>query len=312
MAEAVVKHGNIREREKSDLSDIIEHNPDEILDDFKYNHVGFTSEEAAELLAKYGKNELPEKVIPKWRLFLDQFRAPMPIMIWIAIIIEMAIQNWIDTGILLLIQFTNASISFYESNKAGNAVAALKNSLKPTAICKRNGKWEVIDPTLLVPGDLVFLSTEYYGKPIFHFASPLLTPTQTVNLMFFLAPTFHKEIPADCRVNGSEIDVPQFYPGHHNVTLYKGDSCKMGVHVVRGEVEATVEFTGIDTFFGKTASLLASTGDVSHLQKVLMSFMMILVVMSVTLCLISFIYLLVKGVDVTEALSHVSHYPTHV
>jgi len=164
MAEAVVKHGNIREREKSDLSDIIEHNPDEILDDFKYNHVGFTSEEAAELLAKYGKNELPEKVIPKWRLFLDQFRAPMPIMIWIAIIIEMAIQNWIDMGILLLIQFTNASISFYELNKAGNAVAALKNSLKPTATCKRNGKWEVTDATLLVPGDLVLLASGS-GKP---------------------------------------------------------------------------------------------------------------------------------------------------
>jgi len=80
----------------------------------------------------------------------------------------------------------------------------------------------------------------------------------------------------------------------------------MGSTVVRGEVEATVEFTGIDTFFGKTASLLASTGEVSHLQKVLMSFMMILVVMSVTLCLISFIYLLVGSVPVQEALSHVS------
>ena len=91
-------------------------------------------------------------------------------------------------------------------------------------------------------------------------------------------------IPADCRVNGSEIDVAQAALTGESlpVTFYKGDSCKMGSTVVRGEVEATVEFTGIDTFFGKTASLLASTGDVSHLQKVLMSFMMILVVMSVT------------------------------
>jgi len=280
MAEAVVKHGNIREREKSDISamvmkDIIEHKEEKGADDFKFNHVGFTSAEAAELLAKYGKNELPEKVIPKWRLFLDQFRAPMPIMIWIAIIIEMAIQNWIDMGILLLIQFTNASISFYELNKAGNAVAALKNSLKPTATCKRNGKWEVTDATLLVPGDLVLLASG-------------------------------SAIPADCRVNGSEIDVDQAALTGESlpVTFYKGDSCKMGSTVVRGEVEATVEFTGIDTFFGKTASLLASTGEVSHLQKVLMSFMMILVVMSVTLCLISFIYLLVEKVPVKEALSH--------
>ena len=113
-------------------------------------------------------------------------------------------------------------------------------------------------------------------------------------------------------MNGSEIDVDQaaLTGESHPVTFYKGDSCKMGSTVVRGEVEATVEFTGIDTFFGKTASLLASTGEVSHLQKVLMSFMMILVVMSVTLCLISFIYLRVEKVPVKEALSHVSQYPT--
>ncbi len=109
-------------------------------------------------------------------------------------------------------------------------------------------------------------------------------------------------------MNSGEIDVDQAALTGESlpVTFYKGDSCKMGSTVVRGEVEATVEFTGIDTFFGKTASLLASTGEVSHLQKVLMSFMMILVGLSVTLCLISFIYLLVEKVPVKEALSHVS------
>ena len=80
-------------------------------------------------------------------------------MIWIAIIIEISIQNYIDMGILLLIQFTNASISFYELNKAGNAVAALKSSLKPQATCKRDGKWDILDATLLVPGDLVLLGS---------------------------------------------------------------------------------------------------------------------------------------------------------
>jgi magnesium-transporting ATPase (P-type) len=40
------------------------------------------------------------------------------------------------------------------------------------------------------------------------------------------------------------------------VVMYPRDSTKMGSTVVRGEVEGTVEFTGADTFFGKTASLL--------------------------------------------------------
>jgi hypothetical protein len=124
-----------------------------------FNRVGLAEREAEILLEKYGKNALPERIIPKWILFVDQFRAPMPIMIWIAIVIEASITNWIDMGILLVIQFTNATIGFYELNKAGNAVAALKSSLRPTATCKRDGKWAVVDATLLVPGDLVLLAS---------------------------------------------------------------------------------------------------------------------------------------------------------
>ena len=50
----------------------------------------------------------------------------MPIMIWLAAIVEAGIQNWIDMGILLGIQILNASLSYYETTKAGDAVAALK------------------------------------------------------------------------------------------------------------------------------------------------------------------------------------------
>ena len=40
------------------------------------------------------------------------------------------------------------------------------------------------------------------------------------------------------------------------VTKYQGSKCLMGSTVVRGEVEGTVEYTGANTFFGKTAALL--------------------------------------------------------
>lgn len=114
-------------------------------------------------------------------------------------------------------------------------------------------------------------------------------------------------IPSDCRVNSSEIDVDQAALTGESlpVTFYKGDSCKMGSTVVRGEVEATVEFTGTETFFGKTASLLQQSGERSHLQKIVMRFMFILVGLSVTLCLISFVYLLLGGESLADSLSYV-------
>jgi magnesium-transporting ATPase (P-type) len=209
LADNVAAYGTANERKGTIMEDDFqEMMKDGEEDPFVFNHVGLTSEEAAKRLIQYGRNELPEYIDPKWLVFLRQFWAPMPIMIWIAIIIEAGIQNWIDMGILLLIQFANASISFYETNKAGNAVAALKSSLKPTATVKRDGEWKVIDGSTVVPGDTVLLASG-------------------------------SAIPADCRVNGSEIDVDQAALTGESlpVTFYKGDSCKMGSTVVRGEVE---------------------------------------------------------------------------
>ena len=75
---------------------------------------GLTTSEAIELLRIHGKNELEDKKTPKWLLLLQQFWAPMPIMIWIAAIVEVAIENYPDFGILLAIQFINAGLGFYE------------------------------------------------------------------------------------------------------------------------------------------------------------------------------------------------------
>jgi H+-transporting ATPase len=177
------------------------------------------------------------------------------------------------TGILLLIQFFNASIGYYEITKAGDAVAALKNSLQAKATVKRDGKWQEINAIYVVPGDLVQLASG-------------------------------SAIPADARINEGIIDVDQAALTGESlpVTMYTGDSCKMGSTVVRGEAEATIEFTGANTYFGKTASLLGETGEVSNLQEVLITIVIVLVGISTLLCSIVFGYLL-SITDLYEALS---------
>jgi H+-transporting ATPase len=67
--------------------------------------------------------------------------------------------------------------------------------------------------------------------------------------------------------------------------------------------QATVEFTGTETFFGKTASLLQETHELSHLQIILMKVMFVLVGLSIVLCAINLIYLLTQGEGIKEALS---------
>ena len=146
-------------------------------------------------------------------------------------------------------------------------MAALKKSLKPQATVKRDGKMGIIDASLVVPGDCVLLASG-------------------------------SAIPADCRCNEGQIDVDQAQLTGESlpVTMFKGDSCKMGSTVVRGEIEGTVEFTGANTFFGKTASLLGDSGESSNLAVTIMRIVSYLVIVSVALCVIVFLYLYLEKV----------------
>lgn len=87
----------------------------------------------------------------------------------------------------------------YETTKAADAVSALKAALKPLATCKRDDKWQTMDATMLVPGDLVLLAAG-------------------------------AAVPADCIVNEGRIEVDQAALTGESlpVTMYKGDTPKMG------------------------------------------------------------------------------------
>jgi H+-transporting ATPase len=193
---------------------------------FDYS-LGLTSVEAAERLTRYGPNQLPDKRVPKWYIFASQFWTPMALMIWTAVIIEASLQLFPDMGILLAILLIDACIAFHETVKAGDAVAALKQTLIPRAIVKRDGEYKSISATEVVPGDLVLLGSG-------------------------------SAVPADCRVNEGEVHVDEAALTGESLPVAKsrGDSCMMGSTVVRGEVEGTVEATGGNTFVGRTAALL--------------------------------------------------------
>ena len=135
-----------------------DHEPEAKVVDAVESH-GLTTTQVEALRKKWGWNELEEKKIPKWKVFLLLLTPPMPMMIWIAIFTELFIENWIDAGILFFIQMMNASIAFYETTKAGDAVAALKSALKPQAVCVRDGKQLELDAKELVPGDLILLAS---------------------------------------------------------------------------------------------------------------------------------------------------------
>lgn len=237
---------------------------------------GLTTEEAEKLYEKFGPNELPEKETSFLVLILEHFFAPMPCMIWVAVLVEGVLENWLDMGVLLCLQFLNGGVGLYEATKAADAVAELKASLKPSAQVKRDGVWKNVDAKYLVPGDLVALS-------------------------------LGAAVPADCSIKEGTVDIDQAALTGESlpVTMNAGECPKMGSTVVRGEVEATVEATGADTFFGKTAMLINNaSGGLSNVQKVLLNIMVVLMFLCIALCGTAFFYLIFKMKEnVPDALS---------
>merc|ERR1712159_510054 len=98
-----------------------------------------------------------------------------------------------------------------------------------------------------------------------------------------------KKVP-DLVIAQIDVDQAQLTGESLPVTLYEGDKTLMGSTVVRGETEGTVEFTGIDTFFGKTAALLATTEELSNVQLLLISIVRNLTILSLVMCFMVMIY----------------------
>eukprot|EP00466_Bigelowiella_natans_P001954 jgi/Bigna1/142195/aug1.68_g16903 len=222
---------------------------------------GLTAEEAMNRLTKFGYNELPEKEESVILKFLSFFWGPMPCMIWLAAIVELIqclsgrSSHWPDFGVLLGLQFINGTVAFFEEHNAGNAIAALKNSLKPKANVKRDGKFQIVNARELVPGDLVVLQ-------------------------------IGGTIPADCSLRGDktlQVDQAALTGESLPVTLRKGDIAKMGATVKRGEMEAIVSKTGSNTFFGRAAGMIAEVEQVGRFQRVLFSVMMFLMGLAIVL-----------------------------
>ena len=81
-------------------------------------------------LTQYGPNEIAEKRTNVILKFLSYFWGPIPWMIEAAVILSAAARHWPDFGIILVLLLANAVVGFWEEHQAGNAIAALKASLR--------------------------------------------------------------------------------------------------------------------------------------------------------------------------------------
>src|SRR3989304_8020004 len=120
---------------------------------------GLSSGLAQQHLETFGYNLLRdrEKATP-FRLFLNQFKSPLVLILVFAAAISILTGEWIDATIVILIVVASAILGFIQEYSASNAVEKLRNQIKLKSAVLRDGKPASIPVEDVVPGDVVLLS----------------------------------------------------------------------------------------------------------------------------------------------------------
>jgi H+-transporting ATPase len=202
---------------------------------------GLTNDEARQRLESFGPNAVPDTALHPLRRALAKFWAPVPWMLEVAIVLELALGKYIEAAIIAVLLVFNADLGYFQEGRAQATLAALKSRLALNASVRRDNVWATVPAAGLVPGDLVKLSVGAV-------------------------------VAADVRLTEGEILLDQSMLTGESMPIEAGPGLQTyaGALVRRGEAVAEVTATGARTKFGRTAELVRTAHVESSQQKAVM------------------------------------------
>jgi Ca2+-transporting ATPase len=128
----------------------------ETLEALSSSEKGLTRKAAEKIRSLTGPNEIVSDVtVPKWMIFLKQFRELLVLVLIAAGTVSIAIGSYRDGAIMFIIVIINAIIGFIQEYKAGKILERLKELIQSPAKVLVDGVLTEVAQGLLVPGDIV-------------------------------------------------------------------------------------------------------------------------------------------------------------
>jgi len=221
---------------------------------------GLSKDEAENRLQKYGKNQITGQVqVPKWLMFLSQFKELLVIVLIVAGVISVFLGVFQDdpgslksAAAMFIIVFINAVIGFIQKYKAEQIIDKLKSLIKSPAKVRQGGEMKEIDQEELVPGDIIKVEE---GDKI----PADIRIIESFNLKTNDFSLTGESMPQEKQSNAIK----------EKVTLADRDNMAyVGTTVATGNALGLVVGTGMDTEMGKIADMTQEAGDIkSPLQK---------------------------------------------
>lgn len=249
--------------------------------------LGLSGAEANRRLAHYGKNELRESP-PKshWVMLWEQFTATTVLVLIVAAVISAALGDFQDAAAIMAIVIFNGLLGFTQEYKAGKDFAALKKMAVPKARVWRDGEWQEVVASELVPGDIIQLED---GDQVPADARLLECTNLRTQESAFTGESESVEKSVAMLV-GDSLPLGD----RHNMVF-------MGTIVTYGRGRAVVTETGMNTELGKIADSLHSVEqEATPLQRRLDQLGRRLALMAVALVAVIFGFGIVRGENVEE------------
>jgi Mg2+-importing ATPase len=234
---------------------------------------GLSRQEAKQRLTHYGVNSLKRtRKSSAWVLFLNQFKSPIILILILAAVLSIFLQDAADAIIILAIVLISGLLGFWQEQGASNAVENLLALVQVKATVLREGQAQDIPNEEVVPGDIVVLSA---GKTIP--GDCLVLESKDLSV-------------AEAVLTGETYPVDKFsgvLPANTGLS-HRTNSLYMGTTVMSGTAKAVVVQTGTTTEFGKVSERLKLRPPETEFERGLSQFGYFL--MEVTLILVVLIF----------------------
>ena len=218
--------------------EIYRKNISEIYKEFSTSPSGLSAEEAASRLKKIGKNQLKKiRKTPLILKFFLQFKDLLVIILLVAALLALTMQEPRDALIILVIVIINAIIGFIQEYKAEKVLSALKEHLPSYSKATRNNKLEEVLTEDLVPGDIL-----------------VLEPGDAVGADARIIESFDLKTNDFSLTGESSLQAKKAYNIAESKSLTDIDNMVfMGTLVAEGKAKTIVVATSMNTEFGKIA-----------------------------------------------------------
>jgi Ca2+-transporting ATPase len=119
---------------------------------------GLDAAAVARARARYGYNELAEAAAPPWwKRMAGQFNQLVIYILVAAAAISGVLGDWVDSAVILAIVALNGVLGFFQEERAGRALAALRKLSAPHCRVFRSGSVQLLPAREIVPGDVIEL-----------------------------------------------------------------------------------------------------------------------------------------------------------